>query len=164
MILTCLLCLLALIADRMLKIWVSTHLLERGLSVFQNWLGGVSFSLEYVTNRGAAWGVLAQFDHALLWMRLLLIAGLALYICIGKVRGQVKELPLALILTGALGNVVDHFLYGHVIDMLHFSFWGHSFAVFNIADMTIFCGVALFLFLSYRVKPCSGSPPHKKKV
>jgi len=50
--------------------------------------------------------------------------------------------PFALILTGAVGNVLDYFVYGHVIDMLHFVLWTYDFPVFNIADSLITLGVA----------------------
>ncbi len=116
-----------------------------GIGVFQNWCGGIDFSINHVTNTGAAWGILSAFDKVLLVLRLALIAGIASYLVYFN-KSKERQLPFALILTGAAGNVLDHFVYGHVVDMFHFNFWGYSFAVFNIADAAIFCGVVLMLF------------------
>ena len=59
----------------------------------------------------------------------------------------------ALILGGALGNVCDRLVHGHVIDFIFFSYQGYSFPAFNVADMSLFCGAALwivFMLLEYR--------------
>ncbi|MBS3904921.1 MAG: signal peptidase II [Simkania sp.] len=115
-----------------------------GVGVFENWCGGIDFSINHVTNTGAAWGFLSAFQQILLWLRMILIGGIAIYLfCFNTLKE--RELPFALILTGAIGNVIDHFVYGHVIDMFHFNFWGFSFAVFNIADAAIFCGVTFIV-------------------
>ncbi len=54
---------------------------------------------------------------------------------------------LALIMGGAIGNVIDRLMYGHVIDFLdfHHASFGH-FPAFNIADSAICLGAALFIF------------------
>jgi signal peptidase II len=54
---------------------------------------------------------------------------------------------LALIMGGAIGNLVDRLMYGHVIDFLdfHLAGWGH-FPAFNIADSAITIGAILFIF------------------
>jgi Lipoprotein signal peptidase len=57
-----------------------------------------------------------------------------------------------LIVTGAIGNAFDYWRYGHVIDFLHFTFWGSSFPVFNLADAYITLG-AISLFLLTRAMP-----------
>ncbi|HEX8479831.1 MAG TPA: signal peptidase II [Telluria sp.] len=53
---------------------------------------------------------------------------------------------LALIMGGAIGNVIDRIMYGHVIDFLDFHVrgWGH-FPAFNVADSAISIGVVLFI-------------------
>lgn len=52
---------------------------------------------------------------------------------------------LALILGGAVGNVIDRILYGHVIDFLDVHFGGWHWPAFNIADSAIFIGAGLFI-------------------
>ena len=48
---------------------------------------------------------------------------------------------MTLILAGAISNVIDTFVYGHVVDMIHFTFWGYDYAVFNLADSAVCLGV-----------------------
>jgi signal peptidase II len=52
---------------------------------------------------------------------------------------------LALIMGGAIGNVIDRVVYGHVIDFLDFHWDTHHFAAFNIADTAITIGAMLFI-------------------
>jgi len=78
------------------------------------------FSLVLVYNQGAAFGFLAT-------------AGLF-------------SLSLALILGGALGNVIDRLMYGHVIDFLDFHAGAWHFPAFNLADSAITLGAALLIF------------------
>lgn len=111
-----------------------------GIGVFKNFLG-IEFSLSHQINRGAAWGVLSDFQIPLLYLRIVLVFGLIAYaLFFNKYKGW--NIPLALIIAGAAGNILDYFLYGHVVDMLHFVFWGYDFPVFNLADCAIFIGVA----------------------
>jgi signal peptidase II len=117
-----------------------------GIAVFEDFLG-IDFSLNYVFNKGAAWGMLSSFQDYLFYARLTIIGGMFGYILFFAERRL--QFPLFLIITGALGNILDHLLYGHVIDMFHFRFWGYSFPVFNIADSAIFCGVSLLILFSF---------------
>ncbi len=118
-----------------------------GIAVFENWFG-IDFSIIHVTNTGAAWGFLASFHRLLFVLRVVMVVGLAVYLFFFNQMRE-RQVPLVLILSGAMGNVLDRVFYGHVVDMFHFTFWGYSFAVFNVADAIIFCGVA-FMFL----QPC----------
>jgi signal peptidase II len=55
-------------------------------------------------------------------------------------------LALALILGGALGNVIDRILFGAVVDFLDFHAYGYHWPAFNVADMGISCGAALLVW------------------
>jgi len=93
----------------------------------------------------------SEVQGFLLVLRIVMIAGLLAYLFFfNKNRGW--ELPLVLISVGALGNVMDTFIYGHVVDMFHFVLWGYDFPVFNVADTSITLGVA-WLFLSSLSQP-----------
>lgn len=118
-----------------------------GIPVFKDFLG-VEFSIVHATNKGAAWGVLANYSQALFMGRLVLIGFLLVYLV--RAKKLLQQLPLALIIAGAIGNVIDHLVYGHVIDMFHFVLWGYDYPVFNIADSAIFIGILLYLILSWR--------------
>lgn len=117
-----------------------------GIAVFKNFLG-IEFSISHATNKGAAWGAFSQYQIPLLLLRMGLIFGLVGYFLFRK-RTQWQQGCLALILAGAIGNVIDYFVYGHVIDMLHFNLFGYDFPVFNLADTAIFLGVCGYLFSS----------------
>ncbi len=124
--------------------WTHTVYPYGGIPVFQD-LFGISFSLNQLQNLGAAWGLFAAYSEQLLWVRLFFVGALFFYWLFFPIP-SFKRRSLFLILVGALGNVIDFFVYGHVIDMFHFNLWGYDFPVFNVADSLICIGV-LFLFL-----------------
>jgi signal peptidase II len=118
-----------------------------GIAVFQNF-AGIEFSINHMTNTGAAWGVLGNYPLALIILRIGLILGLCIYLFYFNQHTS-WQLPLILIIAGALGNVIDFFIYGYVVDMLHFVFWGYDFPVFNLADSSISIGIASLFLLSF---------------
>lgn len=123
-----------------------------GIGIFADFFG-ISFSLNYVVNTGAACGLFPGHPNLLFSLRVVIILGLMAYLLFfaRKTKGT---FPLWLVVTGAIGNAIDFILYGHVIDYFHVNFWGHSFPVFNLADSYITIGVALiFLFESFKKKP-----------
>jgi signal peptidase II len=107
------------------------------------------FNLVLAYNRGAAFSFLSTQDG---WQRYFFTAigiGAALFIIylLKKHAGQRMFCwALALVLGGAIGNVIDRVAYGHVIDFLdfHLSGLGH-FPAFNLADSAICIGAALFI-------------------
>lgn len=106
---------------------------------------GIQMQITHAINMGAAWGVLADFPRSLVFVRLLLIAALIGYFLVINRRRE-WNLPLCLIISGAVGNVIDYFYYGYVIDMIQFRFWGYEYPIFNIADSAIFIGSFWILF------------------
>ena len=88
------------------------------------------FSITYITNTGASFGSL-QGLNALFIIISILFIGFIIYFL---QTFETKILPaLALVIGGAIGNLIDRIVYGHVIDFLHIKFW----PVFNIADSAI---------------------------
>lgn len=107
------------------------------------------FNLTLVYNKGAAFSFLAAESG---WQRYFFTAiGLiaAAYITYLLKRHATQKLfcaALAMIMGGALGNVIDRLLYGHVIDFLDFHYQEiYHFPAFNIADSAIVVGAALFI-------------------
>ena len=107
------------------------------------------FNLVLAYNKGAAFSFLSNESG---WQRYFFTAigiGAALYIVylLSKHAGQRMFCwALALILGGAVGNVIDRLLYGHVIDFLDFHWRGLGhFPAFNVADSAICIGAALFI-------------------
>ncbi len=122
-----------------------------GIGVFYDFFG-IDFSIVHVTNHGVAWGFLASWQDYLPFVRIGLIIGLAFYLGITKLFFK-HPISFAAILTGAVCNVVDYFVYGHVVDMLFVRFWGYAYPIFNIADSAIFCGVVSIGISSFTKKP-----------
>jgi signal peptidase II len=121
-----------------------------GVPIF-SW-AGVTFSLNTVINTGAAWGFLPGHSGLLFLIRVAIMIGLLGYLLRFHRTEQSPLFPFWLVLTGAIGNGIDYLAYGHVIDFFHFCFWGHSFAIFNLADCYITIGAILLFFLPRRAQ------------
>lgn len=118
-----------------------------GIGIFENFFG-IEFSIVHLTNKGAAWGWLADFQFPLLILRMILISAMICYVLFYN-QDRSRLFPFTLIIAGALGNVCDYFIYGHVIDMLHFVLWGYDFPAFNVADSAIFIGISWLCLMSF---------------
>lgn len=119
-----------------------------GLRVFENFYG-ISFSINHQTNTGAAWGLFPNSQKILLLGRIAVIIILAIYVVFFS-KNRRSQIPFTMIISGALGNVLDSLFYGHVIDLFFFQFWGYDFPVFNIADSFIFIGVAWLCLINLK--------------
>lgn len=107
------------------------------------------FNLVPVYNRGAAFGFLSAASGWQRWAFTALGIGATLVICyLLKRHGHQRlfSLSLALILGGALGNVIDRLMYGHVIDFLDFHVGGWHWPAFNLADSAITIGAILLIY------------------
>ncbi len=104
------------------------------------------FHLSLVRNSGIAFGFFG--DRANLLTTVVIVCLLGLIILAFQMRhaGLLQRVALGFILGGAVGNLIDRMMYGHVVDFLDFRIW----PVFNIADSFITVGVAMFLILSFR--------------
>lgn len=104
------------------------------------------FNLVLVYNRGAAFSFLANADGWQKWFFLALALGISAWIVamLKKHAGEtLLSLALALVLGGALGNVIDRVLYGAVVDFLDFHVAGWHWPAFNVADSAITVGAVL---------------------
>ena len=107
------------------------------------------FNLVLAYNKGAAFSFLHNSGG---WQRYFftaigIVAAVFIIIQLKKHGGQrMFSWSMSLILGGAIGNVIDRVLYGHVVDFLdfHWSWLGH-FPAFNVADSAIFLGAVLFI-------------------
>lgn len=113
------------------------------------------FSLTWVENRGVSMGLLAADSEVGRWLLVLLTATIAVVVALWIQRE--KQLPeqaaLALVLGGALGNIVDRVRLGFVIDFVHLHAGRWSFYVFNVADAAISVGVFVLLVTALRARP-----------
>lgn len=100
--------------------------------------------LTYVENRGAAWGLFADRQILLyIFSAVITLAIIVFYIWKYKKMGKFMRYSLALVIAGAVGNMIDRFALGYVRDMINFSFM--EFPVFNVADMCITVGAVMVL-------------------
>ena len=123
------------------------------------------FSITYVRNTGAAFGILAQSGEA---FRRTFLIGFSL-VAIGFIVAMLRRLPsdeklltvaLAFILGGAFGNLIDRLIYGEVIDFLDFYWSGHHWPAFNVADSFITIGVVTILL---RLLAAKGEDPFARR-
>ena len=101
-----------------------------------------------------AFGIFAQQHFAFLWIFFVLIISLVFIFNLyrrGFFKSSSRQLPLALILAGALGNLIDRIRLGYVVDFLDFRIW----PVFNVADSAITIGVALLIWQIFKRKDAS---------
>jgi signal peptidase II len=107
-------------------------------------------SLSHVRNRGAAFGLLSDWDlpyqSALLSvLSVAALVAIALYFLRLPSSARLPRLALALVLGGAVGNLIDRVRLGYVVDFVH-AFWRqHQWPDFNLADSAITVGVTLLV-------------------
>ncbi len=108
-----------------------------------------SFNLTLMYNTGAAFSLLADASGWQRWFFMILAVGISavLLVWIGRLRpGQwLLGLALGLILGGAVGNLIDRILHGHVIDFIQIYYDRWYWPAFNIADSAITVGAVLLV-------------------
>ncbi|MFA5141846.1 MAG: signal peptidase II [Candidatus Woesearchaeota archaeon] len=103
--------------------------------------------IHYTTNTGAAFGIFSG-NNIFFASSTLIVSLLIIYFYIFKpiyFRQTYVKISAALILGGALGNLTDRLIQGHVIDYIDTGFW----PVFNLADISLCIGVIILLFNWY---------------
>ncbi|MFH4355283.1 MAG: signal peptidase II [Neisseriaceae bacterium] len=139
------LALLGVLFDQVTKYLVQLYIPYRGrIQLIPHWL-----DLTLVYNKGVAFSL---FDHASNWLPFVIVI-LAVAICVYLLyvifftkAHHIQKLAAALVIGGSIGNVMDRFLHGPVVDFILFYHKGFSWPVFNLADSFITLG-ALILIL-----------------
>ena len=141
---------LVIILDQISKLWIIKHF-EYGES-----LAVVNvFNLVLVHNAGAAFSFLSDAGGMQRWL-FSAIAVVASVWIVWLLRRHAQQklfcFALALILGGALGNLIDRIAYGYVVDFLDFYWDTYHFPAFNLSDSAITCGAALLIWESFTKK------------
>ena len=115
------------------------------------------FNLTYVRNTGAAFGIFAGSREAFRLPFLIIVSALAIgfiFFMLKRLRDDATGLitALAMILGGAIGNLIDRILYGEVIDFLDVYWSDYHWPAFNIADSCITIGVLITLYVLIKAK------------
>ena len=143
---------LVIAADQLTK-WIAlAELTGRGsievIPGFLNW------TLAF--NTGAAFSFLADAGGWQRWFFALLaigISGLLVFWLARTARGDWRNAaPLALIIGGALGNLIDRLRFGHVVDFVHVYYQDWHYPAFNVADSAICIGAVLLILFGFTVR------------
>ena len=136
-----LLALVIIALDQITKaIIVNKMELGESIQVIENFL--------YITshrNPGAAWGILAGKMWFFYIVTVVVIIALVFYIQKMAKTHMLVGVALALMLGGAIGNLIDRILHQEVVDFIDTYIFGYNFPIFNVADSALTVGVALLI-------------------
>ncbi len=133
---------LCLLIDRLSKMYVSNNFFEgQSVPVIRN-----VFNITYQRNNGAAFSMLRGKTSFLTITTVVIIIAALVYIIVKKPKHNMLLMSLTLILSGAVGNLIDRICDKAVVDFLDFKLI--NFPVFNVADCAIVIGgILLFLYV-----------------
>lgn len=132
---------------------ITKQYFENTLNLYQsiNVLPFFDFTLAH--NYGAAFSFLADQPGWQRWFftAIAIIASVIFTVWMAKTpkANKVLGVGFALMLSGALGNLLDRLIFGYVIDFLDFYVAGYHWPAFNVADSAIFIGAALMIYDSF---------------
>jgi len=130
---------IGLFIDQYSKYLCAKHLKPIGK---YNLIDGI-FRLNYRENSGAAFSILEN-QMIFFFIMTFIVMGILFFLIIsGRVKSDIATYAIIFIITGGLGNFIDRFRNGFVVDM--FDFYLINFAVFNVADIFITCGSVIFI-------------------
>ena len=111
------------------------------------------FHFTYVTNDGMAFGLsFPGGKHILLVMTILLTGFIVGFLWKEKDGHPLAKYGLALILSGAIGNLIDRLFYGKVVDFLDVMVGNFHWYIFNVADSAVTVGMVLFIIHSFLIE------------
>lgn len=129
--------------DQLTK-WLAVVYLQ-GEPSFPLWRDVLHFT--FVKNEGAAFGMLANHRWVFMIVSTVAILGLLIYLFRFRPKSRYVQITLAMIIGGGIGNMIDRFALGYVIDFIDFTLI--NFAVFNVADS--FVTVGAFMLMGYLI-------------
>lgn len=135
---------LMIFMDRLSKLWAIRNL--KGHSVIQVW--DDFFELSYVENSGAAFGMLKNARWFFLIFTVLVLIGILYYYRKNRFDlNKTRTILLAFFVGGTIGNLIDRWQWGYVVDFFSVRIGTYSFPVFNIADIGITVSVFAYIFI-----------------
>ena len=141
---------LLVFADQVSKILIRLNMsLYESIPVITNF-----FNLTYVTNDGMAFGINFPFGiYIFSTISLIFTIFLFWYLWTIKDSGIVIRTGVALIIAGAIGNLIDRIFLGSVVDFLDFMIGNYHWYVFNFADSYVTVGMGFILYDSFFIEP-----------
>lgn len=135
---------LMIAADQFSKLFIVRHFaLGQKMTIIPGF-----FQLTNVRNTGAGFSILT--DQTVFLSVVSAIAVIALIYLLGKENNKYIRITYLLIISGALGNLIDRIRLGYVVDFLDFMIFGYDFPVFNVADSFITVGCILLILLNLK--------------
>ena len=141
---------LLVFADQISKILIRINMsLYESIPVITNF-----FNLTYVTNDGMAFGINFPFGiYIFSTISFIFTIFLFWYLWTIKDFGIVIRTGVALIIAGAVGNLIDRIFLGEVVDFLDFMINDYHWYVFNFADSYVTVGMGFILYDSFFIEP-----------
>jgi signal peptidase II len=142
---------LVVLLDQLSKAWIlATLRLHEGFSLIDGF-----FNIVHVRNPGAAFGFLAgapPLFREIFFIAVTLAAVLLIlhYLRTSRIEETSPVLALALILAGAVGNLIDRVRFGEVVDFLDVYIGSYHWPAFNVADSAITVGAAILIAVLLR--------------
>lgn len=102
------------------------------------------FSLMYIRNTGAAWGMFSDGTIILAAFSLAFLIFTLKYV-FSKKRSNLEIIIISMLYGGIIGNLIDRIFRNYVVDFLSFKIFGYNFPVFNIADCYIVISIGLII-------------------
>tara|TARA_B100001057_G_scaffold13735_1_gene13052 strand:+ start:272 stop:778 length:507 start_codon:yes stop_codon:yes gene_type:complete len=138
--------------------WAIMHLLDLEALRRVEILPFLDFA--FVWNRGVSYGLFSSDSQLARWLLIGLTLAVTAYLARAMMTtlGPLTRLGYALIIGGALGNLVDRIIHGAVVDFISAHYAGYYWYVFNLADIWISLGVVLLLWCFWR-EPEPEAPP-----
>ncbi len=141
-----------IVADQVTKLIADANLIvNQSKIVVFSWF---NITLHY--NPGAAFSFLSDAGGWQRWFFTIISLVVSVILCVWLYRLSREEKllswSLALILGGAVGNLIDRVAYGHVIDFIQWHYQGSNFPTFNIADAAITVGACLLLISTFQAE------------
>ena len=131
-----------LVIDQAVKLYIDRSMqLYDSIPLIENF-----FNITYVRNRGAAFSFLSEASWRLpFFMAVSVVAAVVILVAFRKLRDdqRLAQISLAMIFSGAIGNLIDRVRLGEVIDFLDVHWYRHHWPAFNVADSLICVGVFL---------------------
>ena len=141
--------------DVLTKSWASASLARSPIPIIPGF-----FDLSYGENTGIAFGLFQQHGRMLTFLSPLAFLALGVYLgwYVWSSGEYLSSVACGMIVGGAFGNVWSRLVDGYVVDFFDFHLAGYHWPAFNVADSSLCCGVALFLFYSMRGSHSTRSP------
>ena len=139
------------LSDRLIKIWAIENLIENSISISKDFIkiGKLKIlDLTYVENDGAVFGSFSGMKWLLLGVSSILIVACMIILLKNIKNSKLFLISLSFIIGGGIGNLIDRFSKGYVVDYLEVKLF--KFAVFNLADSFVVVGsILLFIFMIF---------------